>query len=250
MPNPSPKLFGVIVCDSEAKWGGPEGIAKRAENLFGTNEGQWKTYIAEQGEFPTEEELKEFHGFYITGSHHSVNDDTEWIGLLETFIQRAYVIKKPKVFGTCFGHQAISKALGGKVGKNPSGRFICHNEEIVLSEDENKSKFFSDLKRINENKTFRILQSHGECVEELPANAKNVASSNTCNYEVIMYSDNIISAQSHADFDVNDLTQIILPKLLKNEVITREEYDHAHESFKQPNACSDMAVAIRNFLNS
>ena len=253
MSDSNTKLLGVIVCDSQAKWGGPEGIAKRVEENFGKNESQWKTYIAEDGHFPTEDELETFHGFYITGSKHSVNDEAqEWIKQLESFIQQAYALKKPKVFGTCFGHQAIAKALGGKVGKNPSGKFVCHNETIVLCEDENDSQFLNDVKNIREenSKPFRMLESHSECVEELPENAKSVASSESCKHEIVLFSDNIIGAQSHADFDENDLTDIILPSLLKRRVITQEEFDYAHESFKQPNACSKLTVAIRDFLNS
>ena len=251
MSNSSHKVFGAVVCDSQTKWGGPEGIAKRVQDLFGTKGGQWKLYVAEKGQFPTENELKTFHGFYITGSGHSVNDDTQgWIKQLESFIRQAHTLKKPKVFGTCFGHQAIAKALGGKVGSNSCKSFVCHNEEIVFSDDKNKSQFLNDLKRIKEKKPFRILQSHGECVDELPVNAKSIASSASCKHEIVLYSDNIIGAQAHADFVVNDLTDVILPSLLEKKVITEEEFHYAHESFRQPNACSDMAIAIRDFLNS
>jgi GMP synthase-like glutamine amidotransferase len=251
MSNSGEKLFGVIVCDSQAKWGGPEGIAKRVEKHFGSEDGRWKTYVAEEGQFPSEEELRTFQGFYITGSKYSVNDDTQkWIKQLELFIQRAYALKKPKVFGTCFGHQVISKALGGKVNLNPSERFVCHNEKIELCEVETDSRFLNDLKEISKKKPFRILQSHSECVEELPANARRIASSATCKNEIILFSDNIIGAQAHADFEVHDVRDIILPSLLEREAITKEEFDHAHESFKQPNACADMAVAICTFLSS
>ncbi len=210
-----------------------------------------KTYLAEEGQFPTEEELKTFQGFYITGSKHSVNDDTQtWIKDLELFIQRAYALKKPKVFGTCFGHQVISKALGGKVGRNPSKRFVCKNEKITLCEDEIDSKFLNDLKKISEKKPFRMLEAHRDCVEELPADAKSVASSESCKHEIVLFSDNIIGAQSHADYNVDDFTHIILPSLLKSEIITQEEKDRAVESFKQPNVGSDVAAVVRDFLNS
>lgn len=251
MSNPTQKLFGAVVCDSQDKWGGPEEIAKRVRDLFDMKDGQWKLYVAEKGEFPSEDELKTFHAFYITGSGHSVNDNTQrWIKQLELFIQQAHALKKPKVFGTCFGHQAIAKALGGKVSRNSCERFVCHNEEIVFSNDENESQFLNDLKRIKKKEPFRILQSHGECVDELPDNAKSVASSASCKHEIVLYSDNIVGAQCHADFVVNDLTDVILPSLLERNVITQEEFDRAHESFTRPNACSDMAIAIRDFLNS
>lgn len=250
MSQSSTKLFGVIVCDSQARWGGPEGIGKRIQDLLATKDGRWKVYDAQGGQFPTEAELNTFQGFYITGSKYSVNDDEEWIRQLELFIQRANALKKPKVFGSCFGHQAISKALGGKVGKNPSKRFVCHNEKIVLFDAENDSQFLKNLKKISETKPFCVLQSHGECVEELPASAKNVAASESCKHEIVLYSDNIIGAQSHADFEIADLADIIVPSLFERKIITQEEYEYAFESYKQPNACSEMACAIRDFLNS
>lgn len=248
----SKKSFGVIVCDSQAKWGGPEGIAKRLEELLATENSEWKTFVAERGEFPTEDELKTFQGIYITGSKHSVNDDDTqaWIKGLELFIQRAYDLKKPRVFGTCFGHQAIAKALGGTVAQNPTKRIICHNEEIKLCENDSDSSFFKDLKKINEGKPFRILQAHSQCVEKLPKNATNVATSDSCKHEIVLYSDNIIGSQSHADFTLEDLTEVILPSHLKKNAITQEEFDYAKQSFQQPNACLDMAKAIREFLNS
>ena len=37
---------------------------------------------------------------------------------MELFIQQAHALRKSKVFDTCFGHQAIAKALGEKVSNN------------------------------------------------------------------------------------------------------------------------------------
>ncbi|XP_046846535.1 gamma-glutamyl peptidase 4-like [Xenia sp. Carnegie-2017] len=250
MSKSSRKLFGVIVCDSQAKWGGPDGIAKRIENMLSIDNAEWKRYRAEYGEFPSEEELNTFQGFYITGSKHSVNDEAQtWIKKLELFIQKAHALKRPKVYGSCFGHQAIAKALGGKVGANPSKQFICYNEEIVMYDEDLKcSKFLNHLKKISDTKKFHMLQSHGECVEELPPNAINVASSASCKHEIILFSDNIVGCQSHADFIKDDLSSIILPSLLESNTITKDEFDKATESLKRPDAGSDVAHAIQEFL--
>ena len=252
MSNSSQKSFGVIVCDSRDGWpGGPEEFAKRVQKEFGPEDGQLKTYLAEEGQFPTTEDLETFQGFYITGSKYSVHDNPPtWIEQLDSFIKEARDLKKPKVFGTCFGHQAIAKALGGKVGRNPGKRFVCHNEKITLCEDEIDSKFLNDLKKISEKKPFRMLEAHRDCIEELPADAKSVASSESCKHEIVLFSDNIIGAQSHADYNVDDFTNIILPPLLDGKLITQEEYDRALESFKQPNVGSDVAAVVRDFLNS
>lgn len=247
----SKKMFGVIVCNSQAKWGGPEGVAQRIKDLMAKDGEVWKTFIAEQGEFPTEQDLQTFEGFYITGSKHSVNDNGQlWIQKLESFIQQAYQLKRPKVFGTCFGHQAIGKALGGKVTKNPSNTFVCNNEKIVLSESSSDSSFLKDVKKISEAKPFRMLQSHGECVSELPKNAQSVASSESCENEIVLYSENIIGMQSHADFYVEDLADVIIPSLLKGKIINKKEFDEASESLKLPNCSEDLAKAVRDFLKS
>lgn len=251
LSNSGQKLFAVIVCDSQAKWGGPHGISQRIQDLMAEDGEQWKTFVAEQGDFPSEEELERFTGIYITGSKHSVNDQSQpWIKQLEVLIQRARALKRPKVFGTCFGHQAISKALGGRVAKNPGKTFICHNEKITLTGSENDSSFLNDVRKISETKALRMLQSHGECVEELPTNARSVASSESCDHEIVLYSDNVIGIQSHPDFNTADLSEVIIPSLLERKIITKEECDEANQSFEIPNACSDIAVAVRDFLKS
>jgi GMP synthase-like glutamine amidotransferase len=70
------------------------------------------------GEFPSQ--LDSCDGYIIGGSPASVNDDAPWISKLLTLIQALDNARTPTI-GCCFGHQAIAKALGGKVGKNPGG---------------------------------------------------------------------------------------------------------------------------------
>lgn len=75
-------------------------------------------FSVKNGVFPPEE--ARFDGWLITGSPASVNDDAAWIGRLLALIRRLVSDGKP-LFGACFGHQAIAKALGGTVGANPGG---------------------------------------------------------------------------------------------------------------------------------
>jgi GMP synthase-like glutamine amidotransferase len=70
------------------------------------------------GVFP--ETLGDYDGFVITGSPASAAGDDPWIlKLLDTI--REIDAKKIPTVGICFGHQAIGRALGGEVGKNPGG---------------------------------------------------------------------------------------------------------------------------------
>lgn len=80
------------------------------------------------GEFP--QKVEDFDGVMISGSIASVNSTDEWVVGLMDLIREA-VGKNIPVFGACFGHQAIAKALGGTVGYNPEGwvlgRYETHN---------------------------------------------------------------------------------------------------------------------------
>ncbi len=61
-----------------------------------------------------------FDGVMITGSPASVLDLAPWIARLEDLVREITDAKIP-LFGACFGHQIIAKALGSKIQPNPEG---------------------------------------------------------------------------------------------------------------------------------
>ena len=75
-------------------------------------------YSVKDGQFPADG--ARYDGWIITGSPASVHDSAPWVGQLFALIRRLVATGQP-LFGACFGHQAIAKALGGVVGYNPSG---------------------------------------------------------------------------------------------------------------------------------
>lgn len=93
-----------------------EGAKFRA--LLGPRAAGWRfsDFDVHKGVFP--QSLSGIEGIIISGSPASVNDSEDWIARLMPVIREAVAAEVP-VFGSCFGHQAISKALGGTVGKNP-----------------------------------------------------------------------------------------------------------------------------------
>ena len=70
------------------------------------------------GAFP--DDLDQADGIIITGSPASVHDTSPWIAQLDSTIRIARKNGIP-LFGACFGHQAIARALGGTVEENPGG---------------------------------------------------------------------------------------------------------------------------------
>ena len=62
----------------------------------------------------------QYDAWIITGSASSVTDNHQWISTLKDKINYAYNNSIP-MLGICFGHQIISKALGGEVAKNTKG---------------------------------------------------------------------------------------------------------------------------------
>ncbi len=71
-----------------------------------------------RNEFP--EDINQFDGVMITGSPASVTEDLPWMQKLSELITDIITRGIP-LFGACFGHQIIAKALGAPIVRNPEG---------------------------------------------------------------------------------------------------------------------------------
>ncbi|MCB1397725.1 MAG: type 1 glutamine amidotransferase [Rhodobacter sp.] len=85
-------------------------------------------YKVSAGEAP--DSLDGIDGIMISGSVASVNDADPWVARLLDLIRQA-VTRHIPIYGTCFGHQAVAKALGGSVGDNPQGWVLGRYETRV-----------------------------------------------------------------------------------------------------------------------
>lgn len=66
------------------------------------------------------EDISAFDGVMITGSPASTQNGAAWIVRLEALIVQMISSQQP-LFGACFGHQLIAKALGCAIVPNPQG---------------------------------------------------------------------------------------------------------------------------------
>ena len=245
----NPKRFAVLVCEDAEKWGGPEIIGKRHIDLYQRDgDTEWRTFNACKGDIPDTEDIDKYKGFVICGSHYSVNDDQEWIRRTEQLIlSLSKKSPSPRVVGLCFGHQLVAKALGGAVGRNPSGKFILQTERVKPTKKNASSN--SIVSKLFDNGPLYMLESHSECVTELPPDAESIATSASCENEMILFTDDMFGIQSHPECSADEFEEKILPSLVSNKVFTEEDKLKTQESFKVPVHSSKVNSIIKDFLH-
>ena len=81
------------MCETEdlEKWTGFYNAYKAALGNDATDE-PWRVWRATQGEHPTDDEIAEFDGFVMSGSHYSAYEDLPWIQDNLEFIRKAYAL--------------------------------------------------------------------------------------------------------------------------------------------------------------
>ncbi|KAF9451446.1 class I glutamine amidotransferase-like protein, partial [Macrolepiota fuliginosa MF-IS2] len=84
--------------------------------------------------YPEEERISEYDMIMLTGSPASAYENLEWINRLIAFVQ--HVAKdhpKVKIYGICFGHQIVCRALSGKCVSN-GGRWEAGPTTLQLTD--------------------------------------------------------------------------------------------------------------------
>ena len=195
--------------------------------------GEWQHFRCWEGEFPDEADLASgaVYAVVVTGSHHSVNDSDRhpWMVRLFEFLRHCIARGDVGVFGVCFGHQAIARALGSRVVPNASGRYRLGVEEVVPAPallahpDFQKARSMFRPAGLRDDAPLRLLESHGECVESLPEGATLLASSPHAPVEMFSVGDTILAVQCHPEIDIARIREKTLPCLIKMGRIAEDE---------------------------
>lgn len=233
--------YAVLGCEDALKWGGPEGTKRLCDMFRSHPDEQWEFYAATQGNLPSVDELDEFKGFILTGSHYSANDQHPWIAKLEDFLQRVFSYQQlkhnkecPKLVGICFGHQLMAKAAGAKVVKNELGKFVFELCNIDVSDTLKGKLFYKKVFPSAEKKerdSFVLFQSHSEEVKGIPipgntspGNPLSVASSDKCEHEILLFNEGAgISFQGHMEITNEECMEKILPSIKNAGLFTEEQ---------------------------
>jgi len=204
--------FGVIVTDDDKHRGGEVGTGEYFIERFthrNVHKDEFTPIYAITGELPKDNEIITYDGFIITGSHYSVNEGAPWMLRLEAFIRKAYYMSlefgKPRMFGMCFGHQLIAKALGGRVDYNDNKTFYFGSVDVEVDEVFVQEEFVQEHFGKGRKPSLKMMKLHGECVVEVPKSARVIGSSSHCKHEILMYGNSILTSQGHPEYTKKEM---------------------------------------------
>lgn len=165
--------------ESEFAQGHPKDGSK-FEALLQEVRPDWRVsvYSVKDGQFPAVG--ARYDGWIITGSPASVHDGDAWVGQLFGLIRQIVASDVP-LFGACFGHQAIAKALGGVVGYNPGGWVFGLTETEM------------------EGQRLRLYAAHKEQVLALPEGAVVVGGNADCPVGSFAIGRHVLTTQYHPE---------------------------------------------------
>ena len=159
--------------------------------------------------------LSDFCGVIITGSHSMVTDEEPWSERLLPFLREVYQAQIP-VLGICYGHQLISKAMGGRVAYREQG-IQAGTISVTLTDASKQDPIFSQLPQ-----TFFGNVGHSQAVIELPEGAVLLAHNHSEPHEAIRIGNMMWGVQFHPEFTQAITRQYIE---LSQEVIASAGYD-------------------------
>lgn len=205
-------------------------------NLLKPLRPDWKfdCFAVWQDDFPADS--SEYDGIILTGSPASVNSDEAWITKLLDLI-RVMHKAETKMFGGCFGHQAIAAALGGKVGLNEKGRWSVGKETTHFS---HTPDHLGDVP--SEIEMYSI---HKEEVTVLPDGAEPIGRNHFCKYAAFVVGNHILTSQYHPEMTSNFLVGLV--DEMRGE-LDDCLLDSALSDFKTPHEGNEFAKVIVRFF--
>ena len=184
--------IGILQCDDVLEQFQPEfgTYPSMIMSLFSSirENIEFDVYDVRENHYPVT--IEDYDAYITTGSRHGINDDLPWIPLFLDFI-RALNDKKHTLIGICFGHQAIVKALGGKVVTSEKGWGIGLSKNELV----NLQHWMTPQRN-----PITIVVSHKDQVTELPSNAIVLYRSDFCPNYMLQVGKHIISIQGHPEF--------------------------------------------------
>ena len=134
--------------------------------------------VVERPELPWSR-LRRADAIVIGGSgDHSVTEEYPFMPWLEETVQKAVAFRKP-LFGICWGHHMLARALGGRVITDPESEEVG-TFPVELTPRGGEDPLFDGLPG-----RFPANLVHHDCVVEPPPGCHELAYSDTCRFQAI-----------------------------------------------------------------
>ncbi|WP_339911902.1 type 1 glutamine amidotransferase [Symmachiella dynata] len=131
--------------------------------------------------------------------HYSAAGEGEWLMRALDYLRQLHAAGKP-TFASCWGFQAMARAMGGEVIKDLQ-RAEVGTHTLTLTAAGRADPIFSPL-----GETFFGQMGHEDCVTRLPENAVLLASSRRVENQAYCFADApIYCTQFHPELNRNDL---------------------------------------------
>jgi GMP synthase (glutamine-hydrolysing) len=131
--------------------------------------------------------------------HYSVTDEGDWLERALDSLRLVHAVRKP-TFASCWGFQAMARAMGGRVVKDLD-RAEVGTHELFLTTAGQSDPVFAPL-----GEMFLGQMGHEDIVEELPRNATLLASSKSVTNQAYRFDDApIFCTQFHPELTRDDL---------------------------------------------
>lgn len=147
-------------------------------------------------QFPSD--ITAYDGVMITGSPSSVNENAPWMVRLERMVHDIMAHNIP-LFGACFGHQIIAKALGCKIKPSPQG--WSHGLIDITRTDRVDWSGPSDQ--------IALYGSHIEQVATLPNGARRLFESTGCPIAGFVIDTSVFTIQHHPEMTEDFISDLI-----------------------------------------
>lgn len=174
---------------SEAVYSRHESESEQIAACLGAVRPDWRFESFKVYEDAYPDNPEEFDGMLITGSPASVNDTYPLIEKFLDYLRDRYAAGMP-LFGICFGHQALAKALGGQVALAPTGWSLG---TVSVSIRDTAPWMVPPRDMLN------LYAVHNEVVVQLPERATVFARTDRIHYAGFFVGNQILTTQHHPE---------------------------------------------------